>query len=521
MNMKRMKKNMRRKKYCLLAFFILATIVLSGGIIHGSEVSVDAATTQTGFIRKNGSWYYYDKNGKLAKGWYQTKSGTRYYFGKTGAAKSGILTVNGKKYCFTAKGKMLTAWQTIDNKTYFFDLTNGYMHTGWLTTPAGNKYYFWNDGVIRSGFHRVKNVFYCFNKKGKMLKNCFQKNGPSTYYLKSDGTLAKGRMKIKNTWYSFNRNTGRLVKNGWYKETDGSYYYAASNGKLVKGFYKPDSYYRYFRKSDCKLLTGWQTINGSRYYFKATNGIRYDHCILKDSSGHRYYFASDGKLSVSKWITKNGAHYYAKSNGILASGWLTLNGKKYYMNPSTCARESGWVTINSEKYYFNPSTGVLATNQWIDKDNYVGQTGALIPDYQKVSFRWPLKSGYSYISSYFGNRESPGGIGSRNHKGIDIPAPTGTPIYAAASGTIVAMLSPAASGGAGYYIKINHGKGLITEYMHQSKFNPNLKMGDKVVKGEIIGYVGSTGNSTGPHLHFGVIVNGVNRDPLNYVKQPS
>ena len=133
-----MKKNMKRKKYCLLAFFILVTIVLSGGIIHGSEVSVDAATTQTGFVRKNGSWYYYDKNGKLAKGWYQTKSGTRYYFGKTGAAKSGILTVNGKKYCFTAKGKMLIAWQTIDNKTYFFDLTNGYMHTGWLPQPEIN-----------------------------------------------------------------------------------------------------------------------------------------------------------------------------------------------------------------------------------------------------------------------------------------------------------------------------------------------------------------------------------------------
>lgn len=83
----------------------------------------------------------------------------------------------------------------------------------------------------------------------------------------------------------------------------------------------------------------------------------------------------------------------------------------------------------------------------------------------------------------FGNRESPGGIGSTNHKGIDIPAPTGTPIYAAASGTIVAMLSPASSGGAGYYTKINHdGKGLITEYMHQSKFNPNLSVGDKVKK---------------------------------------
>lgn len=114
----------------------------------------------------------------LQKDGIRQNPGPRYYFGKTGAAKSGILTVNGKKYCFTAKGKMLIAWQTIDNKTYFFDLTNGYMHTGWLTTPAGNKYYFWNDGVIRSGFHRVKNVFYCFNKKGKMLKTAFRKMVP-------------------------------------------------------------------------------------------------------------------------------------------------------------------------------------------------------------------------------------------------------------------------------------------------------------------------------------------------------
>ena len=352
-------------------------------------------------------------------------------------------------------------------------------------------------------------------------KNCFRKSGNSTYYLQANGTMAKGRLKVKGSWYSFNRNTGQLVRSGWYKETDGSYYYAASNGKLVKGFYKPDSYYRYFRKSDCKLVTGWQTINGHKYYFKKTNGIRYDDIILKSSSGKRYYFESDGKLASSKWITKKSAHYYAKSDGVLASGWLTVDGKKYYMNPSTCERESGWVTV--EKYYLSSSTGALVTNQWIDDNHYVGEDGSLIPDYQNgVSFRWPLSSGYSYISSYFGNRESPGGIGSTNHKGIDIPAPTGTPIYAAASGTIVAMLSPAASGGAGYYTKINHdGKGLITEYMHQSKFNPNLSVGDKVKKGDIIGYVGSTGNSTGPHLHFGVMVNGVNQNPLNYVKRPS
>ncbi len=61
---------------------------------------------------------------------------------------------------------------------------------------------------------------------------------------------------------------------------------------------------------------------------KKTNGIRYDDIILKASSGKRYYFESDGKLSCSKWFTKNGSHYYSESNGVLASGWLTVSGKK-------------------------------------------------------------------------------------------------------------------------------------------------------------------------------------------------
>ena len=54
---------------------------------------------------------------------------------------------------------------------YFFDEKKGYMYTGWITTTAGNKYYFWKDGVIRSGFRKVGNKIYCFSDKGKMLKN--------------------------------------------------------------------------------------------------------------------------------------------------------------------------------------------------------------------------------------------------------------------------------------------------------------------------------------------------------------
>lgn len=221
----------------MTAFLLVLALALQGGIFSGFSVPVQAAATskkQTGFVKKNGSWYYYDKKGKKATGWYKSAAGNQYYFGKTGAAKAGILTISGKKYCFNEKGKMLTTWQTVNGKTYFFDEKKGYMHTGWVTTAAGNKYYFWNDGVIRSGFHKVNNVYYCFNEKGKMYKNCFRKSGNSTYYLQANGTMAKGRLKVKGSWYSFNRNTGQLVRSGWYKETDGSYYYAASMVNLSK-----------------------------------------------------------------------------------------------------------------------------------------------------------------------------------------------------------------------------------------------------------------------------------------------
>lgn len=510
------------RKQRILFIFLLVCVLSAGATVYYETSSVYASTAKpkSQFVNKNGKWYYYNSSGKLVKGWYTSKSGTKYYFGKTGAAQAGILAISGKKYCFNSKGKMLTGWQTVNKKTYFFDVKDGHMHTGWTITEAGNRYYFWNDGAICPGWHKVDGKIYYFNEKGKMEKNCFRKKGDHTFYLTNQGTPAKGRLKIGNYWYAFHRETGVLVKNGWYKEADGSYYYASASGKLVSGFYKPDDYYRYFQASDCKLLTGWQDIDGNRYYFKKTNGIRYDNRKVTMPSGEMYYFASNGKLYRKGWFKKDGNYYYANTSGILATGWLILEENTYYLNPKTGIRTSGWVTVDSEKYYLNPSTGILAKNTWVDKENYVGENGALIPGYQNQSFRWPLSSVYKNITSYFGNRESPGGIGSTNHQGIDIYAPTGTPIYAAASGTVVAMQKPSQSNGGGNYTMVNHEKGIITEYMHQSKFAETLKVGDKVVKGEIIGYVGTTGNVTGPHLHFGVIVNGVRRDPLNYVKKP-
>lgn len=136
------------KKGILAAGFLLAAVSLGSFSCPRMAQEVHAASVQSQktpknqFVRKNGKWYYFDERGRLVRGWYTSKAGNRYYFGKTGAAKAGILTIDGKKYCFNEKGKMLKEWRTVNGKTYFFDEVDGHMHTGWTITPAGNRYYF-------------------------------------------------------------------------------------------------------------------------------------------------------------------------------------------------------------------------------------------------------------------------------------------------------------------------------------------------------------------------------------------
>ncbi|WP_295753477.1 peptidoglycan DD-metalloendopeptidase family protein [uncultured Oscillibacter sp.] len=125
------------------------------------------------------------------------------------------------------------------------------------------------------------------------------------------------------------------------------------------------------------------------------------------------------------------------------------------------------------------------------------------------TFRWPTTG---RITSRFGGRSSPGGIGSTNHKGIDIAVPRGTPIYAADGGTVTYA---GWMGGYGYLVQIDHGNGYVTRYGHNSSLT--VSVGQKVYKGQQIARAGSTGNSTGNHCHFEVRYNGVAKNPLNYL----
>lgn len=134
-------------------------------------------------------------------------------------------------------------------------------------------------------------------------------------------------------------------------------------------------------------------------------------------------------------------------------------------------------------------------------------------------FWWPLDENVECrISSYFGKRTAPTQGASTYHEGIDIARPSsgenieGTAIIASADGIVEISKY---SNSAGNYIVINHENGYKTRYLHNA--SNIVSVGDRVSRGQVIGYLGNTGNSTGPHLHFEILLNGVPQNPLNYV----
>ncbi|WP_372928804.1 peptidoglycan DD-metalloendopeptidase family protein [Methyloceanibacter sp.] len=128
---------------------------------------------------------------------------------------------------------------------------------------------------------------------------------------------------------------------------------------------------------------------------------------------------------------------------------------------------------------------------------------------KKFLMRNPVKGGR--FTSGFGNRRHPLLRRIRMHTGVDWAAPSGTPILAAGDGTIEMAER---HGGYGNYIRIRHANGFATAYGHMTRFAPGSKPGARVKQGQIIGFVGSTGRSTGPHLHYEVLVNNKFVNPM-------
>lgn len=122
---------------------------------------------------------------------------------------------------------------------------------------------------------------------------------------------------------------------------------------------------------------------------------------------------------------------------------------------------------------------------------------------------WPTKG---WVTSHFGTRNDPFTNTRQLHKGLDISAPKGTPIYAPAKGKVTFAGN---DGSYGLSVSITHGNGISTRYAHMQGFA--TKKGQLVERGQVIGYVGNTGRSTGPHLHYEVRLSGVPVNPKRYI----
>jgi murein DD-endopeptidase MepM/ murein hydrolase activator NlpD len=174
----------------------------------------------------------------------------------------------------------------------------------------------------------------------------------------------------------------------------------------------------------------------------------------------------------------------AKTDGVLYAS-LTLSGERLDM------------------YNFTPQSG---------HDDFFDRKGQSV---RKTLMRTPIDG--ARLSSRFGMRKHPVLGYTRQHKGVDFAAPRGTPIYAAGDGVIE---SAGRNGGYGKYLRIRHNSTYKTAYGHMTRIAKGMRRGKRVRQGQIIGYVGSTGRSTGPHLHYEVLRGGRQVNPLK-IKLPS
>lgn len=143
---------------------------------------------------------------------------------------------------------------------------------------------------------------------------------------------------------------------------------------------------------------------------------------------------------------------------------------------------------------------------------YYDEKGVSVP---RSAILIPLH--YTRISSPFGLRFHPVLKRKKFHNGTDFAAPSGTPVWACSAGEIICASKRGANGN---LVSIDHGEGLTSHYAHLSRFGPGIKVGVEVKQRRVIGYVGSTGRSTGPHLHWGLKKNRKFLDPLKYKIRP-
>ena len=216
------------------------------------------------------------------------------------------------------------------------------------------------------------------------------------------------------------------------------------------------------------------------------------------------YSNPDNPVTSSGTIATAGRTVAADPSVLPAGTQIIINNHIY-----TVEDTGGAITGNRIDIYFDTHEEALAYGrQSLEVYRVMSDEAIDIYTATNAMFVWPV-SGRYYVTSIYGRRWG------TMHSGIDLDAPTGTPILAGASGRVKAA---GYSDSMGNYVRIDHGEGIETIYMHNSSLV--VSTGDRVVAGQVIAYSGSTGDSTGPHCHFGVFVDGQRVNPAPFLGLP-
>lgn len=239
--------------------------------------------------------------------------------------------------------------------------------------------------------------------------------------------------------------------------------------------------------------------------------IEYTNYAITIGGKNKTYVSSQEEAQkIVDELKKQYASKYTKNIGILQVY------SENYEEISSVESKKAKTTISNELKKAKKADDIKVAKAKADAQAKAAAAASKVTKVSKVSnangVKFTVRPVSGTITSRFGRRSSPGGVGSTNHKGLDIAAPNGTLIYAAAPGTVEFS---GTKGALGKLVIINHGNGVKTYYAHCSRLN--VSSGQKVEAGKNIAAVGKTGTATGYHLHFEVRVNGTSVNPQNYI----
>ena len=341
-----------------------------------------------------------------------------------------------------------------------------------------------------------------------------EENGELHLY-DSAGNLIRASHWVKyNGKMYFPNKDGSLYRNAILYFGDRPAYYVNEDGERTNGRVWMNGKLRYFYESgervDQMATDNAFVWDGTGWIFPNAEGVLYHDQFICFGPSIRYYMDSQGRIA-SGLVPANGTVYRMTGEDgqlLRESSAYTYEGKWYFSKPDGEPYRNQIISFGSTRYYMGSDGARVDGKVTIDGKEYIADVAAgTVEKVHNYDFVWPV-AGVTRISSPFGPR-----WGSM-HNGVDIPAPIGTPIRSAQTGVV---METGTGNSVGNYIEIKGDDGYFTNYFHLSAIQ--VRPGQRITEGEQIGLMGSTGDSTGSHLHFEVRTGdswGEAHDPLSY-----